>query len=84
MPVDENDPVNSTHQLQELRGVSHGCGISSTMPSRYRELKSLGDKYSPDITNPSASGLDFITDISVAVACLVGKTLLVLESSKNV
>ena len=45
---------------------------------------SLLEKYLPEITNPSASGRDFITDISVAVACLVGKTLLDLESIKNI
>ena len=33
MPVDENDPINSPHQLQELGGVSHGCGITSILSS---------------------------------------------------
>ena len=87
MPVDENDPVHSSHQLQELRGVSHGGGITSIMSSDkdvlLRSLHSLLEKYLPEMTNPTASGRDFITDISVAVACLVGKTSLVLESLNN-
>ena len=28
----------------------------------------------PEMTNPAAPGLEFMTDMRVAVACLVGKT----------